>query len=241
MTDIPAPQPDPHQATASQTKAEAAKAVTAKVGPPSYRRHPLGLPEGSIRALLALFILGNIWVILLLPQGSGHAVPLYLYYLMFLIIGHYFGLRGNAPSLAGTGEWPPLYLPRGSIRLIILTGFVGVFAWNWYSSGDFINRLEPKAITQSGHLMLIILGMFFLGILVARFRNFLFRGPQGVRPWYQDLQSWISLLAIIFLTIVLVWEFIISPGLRPEYHYVVPPELQVVLTSIVAFYFGVRS
>ena len=39
-------------------------------------RHPLGLPPGSVRAVLSLIIVGLFWLILLLPQENAlHCAP----------------------------------------------------------------------------------------------------------------------------------------------------------------------
>ena len=61
-------------------------------------RQPLGLPEGSVRALLALMVFGTIWALLLIHEDKPEPVPLYLYYLMFLILGSYFAARRHRRS-----------------------------------------------------------------------------------------------------------------------------------------------
>ena len=66
----------------------AADKPTAFTPPPSQavapRRHPLGLPAGSVRAILALMILGLIWTLVALQTTQDITTPIYLYYLMFL-------------------------------------------------------------------------------------------------------------------------------------------------------------
>ena len=52
---------------------------------PATYRQPLGLPAGSVRAILTFIVLGLVWTVMLLPN-SGE-IPLYLYYLMFLCLG----------------------------------------------------------------------------------------------------------------------------------------------------------
>src|SRR5213078_3937167 len=58
-------------------------------------RHALGLPAGSVRALLGLAVLGLLWVMALkLPQK----LPLsfvYLQSLMLVILAHYFAAHGK--------------------------------------------------------------------------------------------------------------------------------------------------
>src|SRR5262249_30398950 len=93
-------------------------------------RQPLGPPTGSVRAVLALMVFGTIWAILLLPEIQPGvrpvvAIPLYLYYLMFLILGHYFGMRAHHAATMPP-QAPPLHLPRGSLRLLFVLGFAAV-------------------------------------------------------------------------------------------------------------------
>src|SRR5262245_66574110 len=79
-------------------------------------RQPLGLPAGSVRALLALMVMGMIWTLMLLPEEQHVKIPLYLFYLMFLILGHYFAAHGHTIRGPKTGPASPLHLPRGTIR-----------------------------------------------------------------------------------------------------------------------------
>src|SRR5258708_5449550 len=105
-------------------------------------RHPLGLPAGSVRALLTFMVLGTVWTLLLMPAEKNVKVPLYLTYLMFLVLGSYFGARGAAPKIKGLQETPPLYLPRGSIRLVIILGFLGVCAYGYVKDHSFFENMK---------------------------------------------------------------------------------------------------
>src|SRR4051794_32368249 len=58
------------------------------------RLHALGLPSGSIRALLALLIFATTWALLVLRPTRE--VPDYLRDLLFIIMGHYFAARSRA-------------------------------------------------------------------------------------------------------------------------------------------------
>src|SRR5262249_40544972 len=98
------------------------------------RRHALGLPAGSIRALLAFGVLALLWALLLnyvRQKGEGADLPklpvdfIYLQYLMILILAHFFTAHGHTigPKVS-TGS--PLGLPRGSIRFLLLLGVLGL-------------------------------------------------------------------------------------------------------------------
>jgi hypothetical protein len=202
-------------------------------------RHPLGLPKGSVRALLALMVFGIIWTLLLIPERVDQEVhiPLYLYYLMFLILGHYFALRGHAPSRPGVREAHPLYLPRGSLRLLMFLGFAAALGWGYYHNPNFFDRLNPR-VTEQRYLPVLILGMFFLGIVVNRIGHLL-AGPEGVPSWFQDIIAWISLLAILALTVESILRLVIEPTL--EKSQLDLKTWEGITASLVAFYFGARS
>jgi hypothetical protein len=204
-------------------------------------RQPLGLPTGSVRAILALMVCGTIWAILLLPEIRPGvrpvAIPLYLYYLMFLILGHYFGMRAHH-ALTMPRPSPPLHLPRGSLRLLFIVGFAAVLGWGFYHDPDFASHLVPAANEQP-YLIVVVLGAFFIGIVVGRVGNRVFVGPDGVSPWFQDLLAWVSLLATLGLGIDFMIRLFINPTLQAGQLDL--PFWEGTLASVVAFYFGVRS
>jgi hypothetical protein len=219
------------------------KPTLATLGPsqpvPVARRHPLGLPAGSVRAILSLIILGLIWALVILDVQDP---PIYLYYLMFLALGHFFAAHGKTIAGAGSGEPSPLNLPRGVIRTVLLLGFVGVFAWRYYRDRDLNQLLDLRnpALDQP-YLPFVLVGSFFLGIVVARLVR-LGRGSAATPPyWFQDILAWISLLAMIGLAAEVVMLVIINPSLPPDRQPISLPNWQMALAAIISFYFGVRS
>lgn len=143
--------------TPSSSTPESVKVVHASPPVPvPYRRHPLGLPPGSVRGLLTFMVLGIFWTLVVVSRHRDIYIPAYLYYLMFLILGHYFATRGN--TAAAGGESHPLYLPRGSIRLLIVLGFVAVVGWDFYNNPDFFEHL--KITTDQPRLPMAILAAF---------------------------------------------------------------------------------
>ncbi|MFN4260698.1 MAG: hypothetical protein ACK4RK_15485 [Gemmataceae bacterium] len=220
-------------------------AATGTDAPPNpyAARHPLKLPLGSVRALLTFMILGTIWALLLLPEDKTgpKPVPLYLYYLMFLVIGEYFALR-SIGSPSGTRESSPLFLPRGSIRFLIIVGFAAVMGWGFYAHDDFIERLQPSVdvLVKQPFLPVVILAAFFLGTIVTRLSRAVLSGPHGLPGWYQDLQAWVSLLAVLGLVADILIRLVIFPHVTAVrrfemFHW------QSILSGILAFYFGARS
>jgi hypothetical protein len=199
-------------------------------------RQPLGLPAGSVRALLTFIVLGLIWALMLLQKE----IPLYLFYLMFLIVGGFFAAHGHSIAGPASDSRNPLYLPRGTLRTLIILGFAAVLGWRYYLNPDWHALLEIKqAALEQPYLPLVLLGAFFFGVFVARIVSLL-SGSQGTAPWWQDIQSWLALLGALGLAGEVLIQFVINPSL-PEGQQIQYPPWQAILGAIVAFYFGARS
>src|SRR5262249_47313376 len=169
---------------------------------------------GSVRALLAFLVLGTIWTLMLLPEEKGVRIPVYLFYLMFLILGHFFAAHGHSIAGPDTGKASPLYLPRGTLRILIVLGFIAVLAWRYYQRIDWddLLRLQEPLLAQP-YLPLVLVGAFLLGVLVARVVRGLFAGSGGIAPWFQDLQAWVALLATLFFGVEVLVQLVIYPTL----------------------------
>src|SRR5262245_30225866 len=110
--------------------------MTVAESPPA-KRHALGLPGGSVRATLALMIVGLICALILIPAP---AIPPYLFYLLFMILGHFFAAHGNTIAPAGTDQRSPLYLPPGLIRLVIIVALSATINWKLYNDLNGFNQ-----------------------------------------------------------------------------------------------------
>jgi hypothetical protein len=86
---------------------------------------PLFLPRGSIRASSAIAMAASRWVMV----ASKLDVPNSLLGLLLTIVGYYFGFRIKAASPCRVRDMsrqvdPPLFLPGGAVRFILMIGFV---------------------------------------------------------------------------------------------------------------------
>jgi hypothetical protein len=211
------------------------KAILIPVALPA--RHALGLPAGSIRAILALLVVGLVCALLLIPiRGQYVALPPYLLYLLFMILGHYFAAHGNTIYRRGQGGASPLYLPSGVVRFVIVVGLVATIGWKWVNHADVLAQQIEKSvegIRDQPYLPLVLLAGFFLGVVVRTIV-----GRQNPPYWWQDIEAWFALIAVIGLCVEVFIRLIINPTLSEPLNL---PNWEGFLAGIVAFYFGARS
>lgn len=196
-------------------------------------RHPLGLPAGSVRAVMSLTMVGLFWLLLLMPPDKDVQVPLYLYFLLGLVL-LFFVSHGHSIAPQGSSHKSPLGLPKGSIRAIIFLGTAAVIGWCIYSNrGLLMERLTPtgQPLIQWPYLLLSLMGGFFLGWLIRL-------GPWKGLYWFQDIQAWLSLIAMGLLGVDIVIRLFINPHMEQDFDL---PLWEEILVGVVAFYFGVRS
>lgn len=193
-------------------------------------RHALGLPAGSVRTILALMVVGLICCVMLLPTGND-AIPPYLLYLLFLILGHFFAALGHHH----TRPWP-LHLPPFIVRLLIIGSLMGTVAYLYSSDPTSLERKWEASIDmvrEQWYLPILLLAGFFLGVIVRTIV-----GRNNPPMFVQDLEAWIALIAVIGLCIVGMVYLVINPtSQRPSNI----PNLEGFLAVVVVFYFGARS
>lgn len=191
----------------------------------------LGLPPGSVRAALALVVMGGIWTWMLTRPATE--APSFLRDLMFIILGHYFAARQRASTDDDDGGAPPpLWLPRGTVRSIIVLGFVGVFAVLALKR-NLAHGRELNAAT----VLLVLAGGFLLGVLVSRLR----RGKPVSRA-FEDTRAIVSLAAGVMLLLIVFGVWIPQgDSFESMRTFMLRYRVEEILAAIVGFYFGSRS
>jgi hypothetical protein len=202
-------------------------------------RHALNLPAGSVRTLLALGVLGTLWVtaVFTRPDETGHVkLPIafiYLNYLMALILAHFFTAHGKTIGSV-VSDRSPLGLPAGTARLVLIGGYIGLAYFLYQRQVDF----EPAPMGDLALLVGLMLGAYFLGHLLSGIMRFL---GGGVLPaWYQDFEAWVSLLAMIAMGVLSMVHLVINTHLPLEDRLDMGT-VEAVLAALVGFYFGARS
>lgn len=193
-------------------------------------RYPLGLPNGSVRALLTLIIVG---VICQDVVAGKNLEPVWVEALM-VALAHYFTTRRfvrlppeTLSRLEAEGviqkEPLPLYLPRGTIRCLILASFIGVGIFQ-YQKG-LLFRPETMAI-------FFTLLAYFTGTTFNSFLTWWNKGRTVQLPrWWSDSQ------AVIVLGFLIFTSFLQVVGQK---EHLAPHWLENVTMSLVLFYFGSR-
>jgi hypothetical protein len=201
------------------------------------RSQAWGWPAGSVRALLALLIFGTTWTLLVLRPAQE--IPVYLRDLLFIILGHYFAARRRAEPTEEAGP-PPLYLPRGSVRLILIAG-CGAVGAVLYARGQLT---APQR--HPGVLTLLLLGGFLLGVAASGLLAWL-RGDRPPSRLVEDLRAFVSVAAaLLLIALVLNGAFGLVPADRIAAWFRDRLPLgnfgpETVLAAVVGFYFGSRS
>jgi hypothetical protein len=200
--------------------------------------HAWGLPAGSIRALLAIGIFGTVWTLLLLQPGRE--IPDYLRDLLFIIMGHYFAARHRASEALEPGP-PPLFLPRGSVRFLLIAGSIAVAV-------VLFRRHQLTALDQNPAVVtLLLVGGFLLGVamnaVLSWWRDRGHRTPRFV----EDVRALLSVVAAGLLVFLVLNRLL--PVVPPtQIDQLVPAGIHLgrfgpehLLAAVVGFYFGSRS
>src|SRR5262245_44180752 len=192
-------------------------------------RPPLSLPNGSVRALLTLLVVA---VVVAQVARQKEIEPLWTETLM-IALAHYFTSRRfvHLPQeairhLEREGhieiERNPLYLPRHTIRAVILLAFAGLAVYAYQTTQLFDLRV------------LSTLGVVFayrFGILARTTVNWWNKGEES-----KTLRGWEDVKAAVVLAVMLYTAGAYLAG-RPEF---APHQLRNAALGLMLFYFGSR-
>lgn len=190
---------------------------------------PLGLPTGSVRALLTLIVVAVVVARVALGRSPD---PLWIETLL-IALAHYFTSRrfvSLSPAVLQRLEQEgviekerhPLYLPKNSIRTIIIGSFVGL--------GIYLYR-EPKLVTPEAIALLSMVFAYLLGAIVRSVSSwFSKRRAQPITGVWGDIKALIVLGAIIVAAVPAVLDV----GIQ------LPPLVDRIALGLTLFYFGSR-
>jgi hypothetical protein len=199
---------------------------------PAAKRQPLGLPAGSVRALLCLIIVS----FLVIQTARGVRVDVVWSEALMIALAHYFTTRRFVPlshelrsKLEATGEIEadenPLYLPKHSVRILLIGAFAGLALYLY----DHGRLFETQSLS-----LLVSVGAYLLGITV-----------RGVLAWWARHTGitspawWADFKALGTLTIVLAAVGLQFLGVH-QIHGWDASRLQDFSLGLVLYYFGSR-
>ncbi len=190
---------------------------------------PLGLPTGSVRALLTLIVVA----VVVARVALGKSLDKLWIETLLIALAHYFTSRrfvSLPPNvmlrLEQEGviakERHPLYLPKNSIRTIIIGSFVGL--------GIYLYR-EPKLVTPEAIALLSMVFAYLLGAIVRGVASWFHRRrSQPITGMWGDIKALIVLGAILVAAVPAVFDI----GLQA------PPLVDRIALGLTLFYFGSR-
>ena len=196
---------------------------------------PLGIPPGSVRALMALFVVFvTCWLMV-----RGEDVPPAVSEALFTVLAYYFATRAHVKVMeaaqaleaaAGDDSKPqpelaaptPLYLPHGTIRVLIILAFVGVAA--------YLVRTEGKDGLLSATTLLLVFA-FFAGQAVKWVMKWRRRGKPK-----QPVGAFEHVKAGVGVAVGLAFVALYVTGYYKE----APPQTHKFFLAFIIFYFGSR-
>lgn len=190
---------------------------------------PLGLPTGSVRALLTLIVIG----VVINSLVRNRPLDVLWSETLLIALAHYFTSRRFVALPAHVirkleqdglieSERQPLYLPKHSIRFLIFAAFVGVAVY-LYQEGRLF---DSQVLSLLGIVYAYLLGAIGRGISHWIRR----RDDRPASRLWVDGKAVIALLALIIAAV-------------PELAGVdakVPSEVHKVALGLMLFYFGAR-
>ena len=190
---------------------------------------PLGLPTGSVRALLTLIIVAVVVTKLALARELD---ALWIETLL-IALAHYFTSRrfvSLSPEVLQRLEQEgviekerhPLYLPRNSIRTIIVGSFIGL--------GIYLFREQRLFETKTIALLSMVFAYLLGGLVRGLSHWWTRRRTQPVSGTWGDLKA-----------LLVLGSLVVAGGLElfvPDLQ--LPPSVHHVALGLTLFYFGSR-
>ncbi len=192
-------------------------------------RGPLGIPRGSVRAILALSL---VYVACML-MVRGETLPLALSEALFAALAYYFAARSRVTltekefqerlhEFGEDSDVRPLYLPRGSIRVLIVLAFAGVAVY-------VVKEHGWATLGKSTTLLLVV--AFFAGQAVKAFMAWLKEGqPRGEVTLIEHVK------AAVGVAVGVAFVVLYTTGMYKQ----ADVRVHKLMLGFVVFYFGSR-
>jgi len=232
---------------------------------------PLGMPRGTVRALITIMIVAFPFNYLI----SGQEIPGYITNSIFILVAFYFEARKGGQDRVSRvfqyiksikkaqetkkKEWKPLYLPKYSVRILLIVVLASIVLINTYGPK------VPFEATNTLAEIFIIIFLFWIGTLIRiisqsrekkkintemqameNFRNMskydIFEKLCEEKPsWWKKKGN--SILSIFTFLVVVVALFMYTFNLDPPLIAIpaFPLTIRQILLLFVNVYYGLRD
>jgi hypothetical protein len=196
-------------------------------------RQPLGLPRGTIRAILAGCIVGLFCLLLWLPADTYVKIPLFLYGLtgvvmMFFVM--HLAPRPRAEVAESVGNWVGQVLFRVMLLGAVAATIILLYLRNPELLRDRLTP-SPEQMKSWTEMLLCVGGGFMIGYLLSI-------TPLRSSSLFQDVVAWLSNLAILGLVVCVLIYAVIKPTMAQDWD---PVGWECGMAAVISFYFGSRS
>lgn len=183
--------------------------------------HPLGLPAGSVRAILALSVFGTAMILLVLQRPIDQN----LWLANTVVLAYYFATRQHGAAAEAAGP-QPLGLPRGTVRWLMILSFTAATVYLvsvWRSEGRAL-------VEQPSFFPLLAVGSFFLGRALQVVTAGFAAHPGLVMGTVNNVKALAALISAAAVVALFLFEIKMEHALHVER----------VILSFIIFYFGSR-
>ena len=155
--------------------------------------HPFGLPLGTVRAFMALLILGYFWLVIYWPSPVkpflGHC------FLLPLVLYSFTLNRDSLEHHSFRKRILPFFL-----RLVIVLGTMAALAYLFSRGVDHARERLTPDIAEITEWWMPFAGVLSGGLLFGVVLNWLI-GPTG--KMFQSVRAWLSVVAMVMLSVEL--------------------------------------
>lgn len=195
------------------------------------RRHPFGLPLGTIRGTMSLLICAFFWAALLWPEPTPPK-PLLAHYFMLALVLLVFSPYSKTGA---TGDDGPRFLPR-LMRVAAIGGSLAILGFVAVTHPDRLNvRLTPDPVEVKDWWGI------FLATVACGFAagNFVRLALGRESPVFQTFRAWLSVVGLLMMTVeLLMWVSFSTAENKPDEFL---RYFQAFEMAFVSCYFGTRA